>query len=214
MITSSKGSQKWIQICCNTKVSYFNQEIHKQTGLPLDIEWLSPLAKNYTEYRDGAFLNKLGVKPSIPLIDFWPKRGPSWDALGKVNDMPILVEAKAHIAEAISPQSRASDSSLKIIENSLNAVKNYLKVNPKIPWHLSFYQYTNRIAHLYYLRVLNQIPAQLLFVSFINDSEMNGPTCVETWEACYQILEAGLGLKPKHTLSQYIHHVMIDTKMM
>ena len=208
----AKGSQKWIQSCCNTKVSYFNKEIHKQTGLSFDIKWLSPLAKYYKEDRDGAFLNKLGLNPDIPLINFWPQRGPLWDALGKVNDMPILVEAKAHIAEAISPQSRATDSSLKIIKNSLSEVKKYLKVNPEIPWHLSFYQYTNRIAHLYYLRVLNKIPAQLLFVSFINDSEMNSPTSVETWEACYQILEAALGLKPKHALSRYIHHVMINTK--
>ena len=82
----------------------------------------------------------------------------------------------------------------------------------EIPWHLSFYQYANRIAHLYYLKVLNDIKAQLLFVSFINDSEMRGPSSSEAWEACYQILEAALGLKPKHALSENIHHVIIDTK--
>lgn len=209
----AKGSQKWIQICCNTKVSHFNKEIYRQTDLSLDIEWLSPLAnEKYAEYRDNAFLNKLGIKTTSPLIDFWPKQGPSWDALGKADDIPILVEAKSHIAEAISTPTRASIDSLMTIQTSLNTVKNHLKVNPEIPWHLSFYQYTNRIAHLYYLRVLNNINAHLLFVNFINDSEMNGPTCAETWEACYQILEAGLGLKPKHVLSKYIHHVIIDTK--
>jgi len=126
--------------------------------------------------------------------------------------MPLLVEAKAHVAEAISSPSRASVKSLKTIQSSLDAVKTYLKVNPEIPWHLSFYQYTNRIAHLYYLRVLNKIPAHLLFINYINDKDMNGPRNKETWDACYQILEAALGLKPKHALSKYIHHVVIDVK--
>ena len=128
--------------------------------------------------------------------------------------MPLLVEAKAHVAEAISTPTRASIESLKIIQSSLNAVKTYLNVNPEIPWHLSFYQYTNRIAHLYYLKVLNKIPAHLLFVNYINDSDMNGPRNKETWDACYQIMEAALGLKPKHPLFKYIHHMDIDVKML
>ncbi len=32
-----------------------------------------------------------------------------------------------------------------------------------------FYQYINRLAHLYLLRVLNKIPAYLVFVYFVND---------------------------------------------
>jgi len=209
----AKGSQKWIQICCNDKEKYFNQEIYRQTGLPSDIKWLSPLSKdNYNEYRDDAFLKKLGLNVTLPLHDFWPKRGPSWDALGKADGMTLLVEAKAHVAEAISTPTRASAESLKTIRSSLNAVKTYLKVNPEIPWHLLFYQYTNRVAHLYYLRVLNKIPAHLLFVNYINDLDMNGPRNKETWDACYQIMEAALGFKPKHPLSRYIHHVDIDVK--
>lgn len=208
----AKGSQKWIQICCNGKANYFNEEIFKQTGLSSSIEWLSPLAKeNYVEYRDNAFLKKLGIITKSPLKDFWPKQGPSWDALGKASDMPILVEAKAHIAEAISPPTRATINSFKIIENALGSVKDYLKVNPEVPWHLSFYQYANRVAHLYYLRVLNGINAHLLFVNFINDSEMKGPENKETWDACYKMMEAALGLKPKYKLSGFVHHAVIDT---
>lgn len=209
----AKGSQKWIQICCNNQADSFNKEIHTQTGLPLGIEWVSPLVKeNYAEYRDNAFIRKLGLNAKSPLKDFWPRQGPSWDALGKAGQMPILVEAKAHISEAISPPTRATVRSFAVIENALNSVKVFLKVNPEIPWHLSFYQYANRIAHLYYLKVLNDINAQLLFVSFINDSEMCGPSSSESWDACYQILEAALGLKPDHALSRNIHHVIIDVK--
>lgn len=123
-----------------------------------------------------------------------------------------MVEAKAHVTEAISSPSRATQDSLKHIIKSLNNVKTYLKVDMAIPWHLSFYQYTNRLAHLYYLRKLNGIDASLLFVNFINDSEMSGPKKKETWDACYQIMEAALGLKPGHALSKNIHHVVIDTK--
>lgn len=129
----AKGSQKWIQICCNSRASYFNNQIHNQTNLPLKIEWLSPLEKDkYVEYRDNAFIKKLGLTTKSPLKDFWPKQGPSWDALGKVDGMPILVEAKAHIAEAKSSPTRATIGSFNLIENTLGHIKDFLQVNPEI----------------------------------------------------------------------------------
>jgi hypothetical protein len=49
-----------------------------------NIVWMSPKAGDgYAEYRDQAFLDLLGIKPTkTKLKDFWPNRGPQWDALG------------------------------------------------------------------------------------------------------------------------------------
>ena len=53
----------------------------------------------YAEYSDGAFLKRVCVEPSVKsLSDFWPKRGPQWDALATFGDGGvILVEAKAYV---------------------------------------------------------------------------------------------------------------------
>ena len=55
---------------------------------------------HYAEYRDEAFLKRVGVSATKkPLSEFWPKRGPQWDALATFgDDGVILVEAKAHMA--------------------------------------------------------------------------------------------------------------------
>jgi hypothetical protein len=55
-----------------------------------------------------------------PLAQFWPSRGPVCDALGTSgNQRPILIEATAHIAEAVSRISASSDSSIKLLGKSL-----------------------------------------------------------------------------------------------
>jgi hypothetical protein len=72
-----------------------------------------------------------------------------------------------------------------------------------VDWSTSFYQYTNRLAHLYFLRALNHIPAYLVFIYFINDLETGGPKSKEAWEASLKVLPTRLGLK-EHRLSPYI----------
>src|SRR5260370_7113465 len=73
-------------------------------SIPLDacLEWVSPHEeKRYKEYFDEAFLHVLGFDAfRRQLEDFWPKGGPHWDALAKVdragNSGAILVEPKPH----------------------------------------------------------------------------------------------------------------------
>ena len=211
----TKGSQKWIQICCNAKRSYFEKELARQTNIKPISEWLSPLdEENYKEYRDNEFIKKLKVNPSIELSSFWPGGGPQWDALALSGKTVLLFEAKAHVREAYSSGSRASLKSKNLIYFSLNKIKQYLRVDYEYQWHLTFYQYTNRLAHLYYFSVLNDIPAQLIFVSFLNDEEMNGPKDVEVWETCYKTIEAGLGIPVRNKLRKFIHHVYIDVNQL
>jgi hypothetical protein len=212
---ASRGSQKWLQIAVNEKQSILNSAI--LAYLPekerRSITWVSPTKSDeYAEYRDNEFLDRLGIKlPHRSLLSFWPRRGPQWDGLARMEDGKVLlVEAKAHLPEMKSPTSKASNASLKLIQKSLDEVKAFLGVSMKKDWAGTYYQYTNRIAHLYLLRELNQIPAHLIFLCFNNDREMKGPASTEEWQASIHELENYLGLPAQHKLSKYILHVYLD----
>ncbi len=71
-----------------------------------------------------------------------------------------------------------------------------------------FYQYYNRLAHLYFLRKLNDIPAFLVFVYFINDHTYISTT-KEEWNGALQLMKALLGAH-KHKLSKYVIDIFLD----
>jgi len=209
----SHGSLKDLQVLINVKKKYLDAEISKVIGKQMSINWRSPLqTDDYAEYRDEDFLKRLGVlgKITYPLSDFWPDNGPQWDALGVSGDEIILVEAKANIPEMVSPGTKAGTSSRRKIKNSLDEVKKYLSVSDSIDWTGTFYQYVNRIAHLYYLREKNQIKARLLFIYFINDVTVRGPKTKDEWLGAIQTMECYLGLDKNHKLRKYIHDIFID----
>jgi hypothetical protein len=209
----SKGSLKWIQEVVNDKPVLLNESIKKAICFEKEreTEWLSPLAgDDYSEYRDQDFLDLLGITLSrVKLKDFWPSGGPQWDALGRIKDKAyFLVEAKAHVSEIISSSQAKSPTSRALIEKSINETRSYLKLNSGFDLTSTFYQYVNRLAHLYLLRVLNNIPAYLLFVYFVNDNT-HIPTTQKEWEGALELMHALLGAK-RHKLSRYIIDVFID----
>jgi hypothetical protein len=211
--SAKRGSQKWIQILVNEKPHLLDSIIARELNLSQDdrINWLSPLkSEGYTEYFDQAALDKMGVKLNRrPLTGFWPKNGPRWDALGKaaVSQKLLLVEAKSHIRELVS-SARASPASLQKIRESLDETKRFLSSSSAADWTVGFYQFVNRLAHLYLLR-RNDLQAYLVFVYFLNDVEMSGPTTVKEWQAALDLLYAYLGLG-RHKLQKYIFDVFID----
>lgn len=210
---AKRGSQKWIQILVNEKRHLLDSCIARELNLSEDdrIDWLSPLRdEEYIEYFDQASLDKLGVKLNRkPLTDFWPKNGPHWDALGKtaLSKKLLLVEAKSHIRELIS-SARASPASMHKIRESLDETKRFLNSSSAADWTVGFYQYVNRLAHLYLLRQ-NDLQAYLVFVYFLNDVEMSGPSTVKEWQAALDLLHAYLGLG-RHKLQKYIVDVFFD----
>jgi hypothetical protein len=139
------------------------------------------------------------VEPSLTdLSNFWPKRGPQWDALATFGDHGvILVEAKAHVGEMLSPASQASAESLKMIKSALNKTKRFYKAKPGCDWSKRFYQYANRLAHLYFLRELNGFDAYLVFVNFLNDPDLDGPHTEREWRAAIKVLHEALGVRGK-----------------
>ena len=213
---AAKGSQKWIQKLINEKPDLLTSPIGTQLDLPGTeiITWLSPIADDeYSEYQDQAFLDLLGIKLSkVSLSDFWPSRGPVWDGLGKSDTGRVfLVEAKSHISEVLSPKTGAGVKSLRQIKKSLNETKTFLHSNSDHDWTTIFYQYTNRLAHLYLLRALNEVPAYLVFVYFVNDKDMNGPKSVDEWIGALSLLKSYLGVT-RHRLDKYVAEIFIDVK--
>lgn len=210
---SQKGSQKWIQKVVNENPELLDSKIRTDLDLPENekISWLSPLEEDeFAEYRDKQFLKFLDVKTEKLLEDFWPSGGPQWDALGRSNAGRVfLVEAKSHIPEMISSLRAENEDSIRLIHESLEETKRYLNSSVEVDWSHRFYQYTNRLAHLYFLRVLNKMPAFLVFVYFVNDAEQNGPTSVTAWEGAIKLLHSYFGLG-RHKLQKYICDVFID----
>ncbi len=196
---ANRGSQKWIQVLVNQAPHLLDRAIARHLNLsPTDkIVWLSPLAQDaYAEYRDEMFLSKIEARAeAAPLSGFWPTRGPQWDALGQTSrGEPLLIEAKAHIPELLSPPTQATGRSLRVIRTSLDRVKRAVGSRVAADWSGVYYQYTNRLAHLYFLRSLNRVPAYLVFVYLLNDADMQGPKTAEEWAGAIRLVHAHLGV--------------------
>jgi len=211
----SHGSLKDLQILINEKPELLNKKLTEKIGKPINITWKSPLSDDqFAEYRDQEFIDLLGLKTKItyPLNDFWPNRGPQWDALGLDKDIVFIVEAKANIPEIVSPGTGAGSESKAKIMDAFSEVKEYLNINNNIDWSGTFYQYANRIAHLYYLRVLNGINAFLINIYFINDDSVEGPASEQEWHGAIRVIKQYLGIPKRNKLDKYMVNVFIDVK--
>ena len=214
------GSEKWLQKVVNECPNLLDCEIrHNLTPSPSKIQWLSPIeTDDYSEYSDKEFLDRLEISlPKFPLDKFWPNKGPRWDGPGMTDrEQILLVEAKSHVAELVSTAG-ASAPSLKWIRCSLNETKQYIhRVSDKpVHWHTGVYQYANRLAHLYLLRVLNGLDAYLVLLCFLNDKERESddthvPETPAEWEAVIKYQDRLMGIRQRHPLSDRIIHVFID----
>lgn len=212
-LKATKGSQKRIQILINENQDILNKQL--KTSLHMQntegIQWLSPLkSDDYAEYRDEAFLQKLGIKlESYSLRDFWPSRGPQWDALGKSTSGKLfLIEAKSHIPELISTFKGKNQASIDKIQSSLKKTKERFGSKTDFDWSKTFYQYANRLAHVYLLRK-NKLDAWLIDVYFLNDSEMNGPETVDEWKGAIRLLHRCLGIR-EYLLQKFMAEIFVD----
>jgi hypothetical protein len=208
--SGTRGSLKWIQRAVNGRWPSLDEPILASISGAKSIAWVSPREHDdFAEYRDIAFLEKLGVSElAAGLQTFWPSRGPQWDALGRTdNGALLLVEAKAHIAEMCSSGTGAGEVSRARITARLEEVATALGARPnRAAWTEFFYQLANRIAHLHFLR-RNGAPAWLVLVNFLNDREMGGPTTSEAWRAAYDVAFHVMGLGKRHALTPYIIEV-------
>lgn len=206
MTAAAKGSQKWLQHFVETAPSRLQP---KELG---PMTWISPrAADDFAEHRDGAMLQRLELTDLAPeLAGFWPSRGPVWDGLARAGQTRVLVEAKSHPAEFLSPPSAARDpGSIARIAAAFATVKAALGADDRSDWSRVFYQYANRLAFLWFLRGQG-VDARLLFVSFTGDHEMHGGASVDTWKALFRAADYALGLSPDHPLAPHVLHVFTE----
>lgn len=121
-----------------------------------------------------------------------------------------MIEAKAYIAEFRSPPSAAkAEASIALIRASLGQTIDAFGATARSDWSSTFYQYANRLAHLYFLRRA-KVPAWLVLVNFIGDHDMKGPETAGEWETAYAIANHALGLDEQSPLMRHVLHVYLD----
>jgi hypothetical protein len=208
-------SEHWLRVAVNYHTNTLNSLISQTFGWSLEeqIEWVSPIAADsFAEYYDQSFIDRLGIANlAVPLDVFWSAGGPRWDGLAKTaSGKRIVVEAKAYIEEAVHHGTRASDpGARKRIEERLAEARDAFKANsdPK-RWMTPFYQYTNRLAHLYFLRHLNNIDAYLLFIYFSNAPDVPSPCTAGEWRGAERLISKCLGLRPQHPFSDRVRSLI------
>ena len=219
-----KGSRLHLQNLVNDHQEYLNCLILSASASMREFaaehpEWVSPLKKNdYCEYRDEEFLEKIGSEKHWPkLSEFWPERGPVWDALATVKAKNgakgvILLEAKSHTSELKGGGCKAKDdASIAKIKSSLETTKQALGVKSEPDWLGEYYQYANRIAHLYFMNVVAQVPTWLVFLYFLGDTRpKKGPETVAGWETILDRVRKKIGLPNHPPLAQRIVTVFAE----
>lgn len=199
----TKGSLKWMQ-----RAVQHRPDLLQPVTLP-PLTWVSPTPHDaFAEYRDTGFLRCLNLETLAPhLAAFWPRRGPQWDGLARFPGGVVLAEAKAHLAEFETSRSAAGPASAAQIATAFAQVQTDMNITPASPWDRTFYQYANRLAHLWWLRAQG-INARLLLIGFLGDAEVSGPVAAEAWDIAYANAESALGLpRDGHALSRFIHHL-------
>ena len=229
--TANRGSQRWLHILVNYRPDILNSAIGQRLPeTPGAIDWRSPLAsENYKEHKDREFLVKLGNSPylhdTLPawrnLYDFWPKNGPRWDAHGITNKGQILIiEAKSHTKEMQGAGSGAKDpESIEKIARSLKETQQFLGCVRAVDWAKStYFQYANRLAHLYWFYELYSKDAYLVLLCFLNDTKMEArntivPKNSAEWKSAMAAQDRDMGIPECHPLSDRIIHVFIDVNI-
>ena len=215
-----RGSQYWLQTAVNRCPEVINKAVIDALKLsPKEgIRWLSPLEEDTTpfkEYRDEEFLQRLKIElPHMALKEFWPRLGPQWDGLARTaSGRCLLIEAKANIPEFNSTPSAASEQSRKKIKSALDDTKKFLRAGNRANWTTCFYQYANRLAHLYLLKELNKVPAALVFVYFVGDTTIPSrkPVSREGWEVAIDLALNHLAVRPNAPwMKRNVFDVFID----
>ena len=192
-------SEHWLRVLINRFPHKLDSSLHTAGNWmkPRSITWVSPLKNDqYAEYYDGAFLDRLGLQNlRWSLQAFWPRSGPRWDALGRTSlDEYLLVEAKAYPAESSSTNRATNPNSVAKIRRAFAETKQALSCSPESDWDTPYYQYANRLAHLYWLQEIAGVSAYLVCVYFVMAPDVPHPTTLEGWAQHIDLMHHHLGI--------------------
>ena len=109
----------------------------------------------------------------------WPtnggKAGPSWDAVGRINNAYILLEAKAHKGEMKNSLAATDNNSINRIKAAFSRYQKEQNLNSdSCDWTKIVYQKANRIIVSNFLTEKN-IEVYLVYVYFINGYKRRDP---------------------------------------
>ncbi len=148
----------------------------------------------------------------------WSKHWPSpnnaqnWDAICKIDNEWILIEAKAHKDE-MNSDSKASIKSKIFISDRLDTIKTKYGITSQNDWNKNYYQKANRILFLEYL-MDNNIRAKLLFVYFVNGyrkgGEQLGVTSIAQWTDLIKKQDKYLGISNNKLIKDNIVDLIIN----
>lgn len=192
------GSQRQIQTYVNERTQALNRAVAQSLSQynvdEKEIQWVSPLAdEKYSEFQDSEFLERVGLVYLAPALrKFWPRNGPCWDALARIEGGCILVEAKSHVKEIYGNGCGASPETKPKIQAALDTTKTWLGASSEVEWTGRLYQSANRYACLYFLREIVKVRAFLVNVYFIYDHWK--PTTKKEWDAAIRSVNQQLGL--------------------
>lgn len=80
------------------------------------------------------------------------------------------------------------------MSSALDEAKKAFQATPEAPWNSPYYQYANRLAHLYYLWGLNRVDAYLVFVYFADARDVPKPCSHDEWSGAIRLMKKSLGL--------------------
>jgi hypothetical protein len=214
-----KGSQLHTQVYVNRRPDEVTAAIREELStLPRDaaLTWVSPLAeRGYAEYQDTGFLRAVGLEELAPSLgDFWPARGPVWDALAVVeagSDRPgvLLVEGKSYPDELFGRGCQATEPSRSQIAAALRRTQRWVGLDEDAErWMGRLYQTANRLAHLYWLSEVVGVQAWLVHLLFVGDPHRG--TTREQWVAAMEAANAELGLAGLAV--PYVGHVLLEAR--
>jgi hypothetical protein len=200
------GSQLQTQLWVNRRAEQLDTEL-RATIPGLDnasLDWRSPLeSDSFNEYKDGAFLKAVDLtEHAASLKEFWPARGPVWDALSVVElngtTGVLLGEGKSYPGELYGSGTKAGPASRLRIEKALKLTQNWLGIDqPMDDWCGPLYQTANRLAHLYWLNEVVGIRAWFVHLLYLDDAHSNFATSQQTWQTELAKADKTLGL-PEH----------------
>lgn len=196
-----------------------NEYIKNALNTDSEIEWLdfpydSKKLSGDGEYVGINFLPLHSEKSDIEAKwnKFWPSKNNAqhWDAVAKVNNTWILVEAKAHAEEMIS-KCGAGKKSKAIIEKGMLELMNAKDIKPKGSWLDNYYQKANRLLFAYFLES-NGIQCILLYIYFLNGFKNKGIKNKEDWITLISEQDKYLGISENAWAKHIVKNIIVECK--